>query len=252
MEHTKNYAQILSERILALRKEQSMTQEALAQRLGLSFQAVSKWENGQSCPDIALLPVLADIFGVSVDQLFGRQALEKQSLPESKDTPEINPVFEYCNALPWPDDNTLRGVVALGHKLLGYENIHRKIFHFDAQQSQHTWLLRYDPLNVTCGCSLQMEGNIQGDATAGSHIECSSIGNNATAGSHFECGSVGNNATAGSHFSCGSIGNNATAGGNIECSDIGGDAEAKGDIHCNDIAGNARAKKIVINGKKAE
>jgi len=58
-----NYAQILSERILALRKEKGLTQEALANQLGVSFQAVSKWENEQSCPDIALLPLLADIGG---------------------------------------------------------------------------------------------------------------------------------------------------------------------------------------------
>ena len=68
-----NYAQILSERILSLRKEKGLTQEALAGQLGVSFQAVSKWENGQSCPDIALLPLLADVFGVTVDSLFGKE-----------------------------------------------------------------------------------------------------------------------------------------------------------------------------------
>ena len=104
-----NYAQILSERILSLRKEKGLTQEALAQQLGVSFQAVSKWENGQSCPDIALLPLLAEVFGVSVDSLFGRQAPEAPPAPEA---PIVQPVFDYCDALPWPDDQTLRGVVA--------------------------------------------------------------------------------------------------------------------------------------------
>jgi len=261
MQHT-NYAQVLSERILALRKEQGMTQEALAQRLGLSFQAISKWENGQSCPDIALLPLLADIFAVSVDQLFGREQQANQPEPVHSEQDMTEPVFSYCDELPWPDDDTLRGVVAWGRKILKHEEIRKKRFIF-APQEECTWLLRYSPLNVECKCSLHVEGDILGDANAGSyiecesignnanagsHFECGSIGNNANAGSHFECGSIGNNANAGSHFECGSIGNNASAGGDIECGDIGGDAEANGDIRCRDIAGNAKAKRIVMKG----
>ena len=46
----------LGTQIALLRKNHSITQEALAQRLGVTNQAVSKWESGQSCPDIALLP----------------------------------------------------------------------------------------------------------------------------------------------------------------------------------------------------
>lgn len=59
----------LGKRIAALRKEKGMTQEELAEKLGVSPQAVSKWENGQSCPDISLLPRLAAIFGVTTDLL---------------------------------------------------------------------------------------------------------------------------------------------------------------------------------------
>lgn len=50
------------QRIAALRKSKGMTQEALAQRLGITNQAVSKWESDQCCPDIMQLPALADIF----------------------------------------------------------------------------------------------------------------------------------------------------------------------------------------------
>ena len=65
------------QRIAALRKEKGMTQEALAQRLGITNQAVSKWESDQCCPDIMQLPALADIFEISMDALFGRQTPEK-------------------------------------------------------------------------------------------------------------------------------------------------------------------------------
>ncbi|MBR5968811.1 MAG: helix-turn-helix transcriptional regulator [Lachnospiraceae bacterium] len=54
-----------------------MTQERLAEKLGISPQSVSKWENNISMPDIALLPNIAGIFGVSVDELFGLNESEK-------------------------------------------------------------------------------------------------------------------------------------------------------------------------------
>ncbi|MDR0936956.1 MAG: helix-turn-helix domain-containing protein [Oscillospiraceae bacterium] len=61
----------IGDNIARLRKDKGLTQEALAASVGVSGQAVSKWESGGS-PDIELLPVIADFFKVSVDALFGR------------------------------------------------------------------------------------------------------------------------------------------------------------------------------------
>ena len=58
------------EKIAALRREHKLSQEALGEKLGLSRQAVSKWECGRSLPDIGLLPVIAECFSVSLDELF--------------------------------------------------------------------------------------------------------------------------------------------------------------------------------------
>lgn len=55
--------------IRLLRKEKGISQDALAQQLGITCQAVSKWENGSTMPDITMLPVIARYFGVSVDYL---------------------------------------------------------------------------------------------------------------------------------------------------------------------------------------
>lgn len=63
---------VISGNIVRLRKQLGLTQEQLAGRLGVTYQAVSKWENGQSCPDIMLIPMLADLFGITIDELFGR------------------------------------------------------------------------------------------------------------------------------------------------------------------------------------
>ena len=57
-------------RIKSLRLSRSMTQEQLAQKLGVSAQAVSKWESGTNMPDILILPDLSVIFGVTIDDLF--------------------------------------------------------------------------------------------------------------------------------------------------------------------------------------
>lgn len=59
----------LGERISTLRRQKEMTQESLSKELNVSAQAVSKWENDQTCPDISLLPELARILGVTVDEL---------------------------------------------------------------------------------------------------------------------------------------------------------------------------------------
>lgn len=61
----------IGERIRTLRRQKQMTQERLAQLLGVSAQSVSKWENRLTAPDIALLPAIASVFGVSIDRLFG-------------------------------------------------------------------------------------------------------------------------------------------------------------------------------------
>ena len=59
----------LGQRIAALRREKNLKQDDVAQALSVSPQAVSKWENDQTCPDISLLPQLAKLLGVSVDEL---------------------------------------------------------------------------------------------------------------------------------------------------------------------------------------
>lgn len=65
--------QTLGKRIAQHRKGMNLTQDALAEKLGITAQAVSKWENDQSCPDITMLPRLAEIFGITTDELLGRE-----------------------------------------------------------------------------------------------------------------------------------------------------------------------------------
>ena len=57
-------------KIKEFRKQRGITQEQLANSIGISFQAISKWENNLALPDISLAPILAGYFGVSMDDLF--------------------------------------------------------------------------------------------------------------------------------------------------------------------------------------
>lgn len=74
----------IGRRITQLRKEQGMTQEELAQKLDVTSQAVSKWENDVSCPDILILPQLADILHTTTDYLLSGKKDEVRCIPADK------------------------------------------------------------------------------------------------------------------------------------------------------------------------
>ncbi len=90
--------------IKALRRAKGVTQEVLADALGISYQAVSKWETGANTPDIALLPAIASFFSISIDALF-----------------EETPVFSPASLEPVRDDDVLRILILRGTKLLRCE-----------------------------------------------------------------------------------------------------------------------------------
>ncbi len=93
----------LGDHIAALRRATGMTQEMLADRLSVSSQAVSKWERQLSCPDVSLLPVIADVFGISIDELFVAPG------PET--------TLDRIEGLPWDDDDRIRIAVFEGQRI---------------------------------------------------------------------------------------------------------------------------------------
>lgn len=74
----------ICENIGKLRKENKMTQAQVAEYLGVSPQAVSKWEQGAAAPDIYLIPKIAFLFNISIDTLFGTSNMDKADLLVSK------------------------------------------------------------------------------------------------------------------------------------------------------------------------
>ena len=95
----------IGERIAYHRKMNAMTQEELAGKLNVSTQAVSKWEQKISSPDITLLPEIASVFSISIDELFGKKV-------------DREPVFNLVDNVPWEDDRKIRIAVYHGKKLM--------------------------------------------------------------------------------------------------------------------------------------
>ncbi len=209
------YTKVLAENIVRYRKQKDLTQEGLAEKLGLTFQAVSKWENEQSSPDIMLLPQLANIFDISIDELFGL----------NKSCNQVS-----ISSLPWEDDDTIRGIVFKGHTLLEENEVVSKFtFKFNGQ-----------PMNVTSNCNIEC-GEISGGATAGCDVNCGGeINGGASAGCDVNCGSeINGGATAGCDLNCGGdISGGATAGCDLNCGgDISGGAQSGGGLTANNICG---------------
>jgi len=79
------------QRFARLRKQRGLTQEELGEKIGISGQAVSKWENDASMPDVGILVQLSEILGVSLDELLGKKTEAPRILPptERKNTDDM-------------------------------------------------------------------------------------------------------------------------------------------------------------------
>lgn len=72
----------LADRLVELRKENKLSQEALAEKLGLSRQSISKWERAEASPDTDNLIALADLYKMSLDELLGNETVKAESIKE--------------------------------------------------------------------------------------------------------------------------------------------------------------------------
>lgn len=182
----------LGTQIAALRKQNNITQEALAQHLGVTNQAVSKWESEQCCPDVTLLPKLADYFCISIDGLFGRTTPDTQS--------------------KLPEDDTLRVVLFRGsHRLMDQELCKDVTIHWQGKVAD----LRSD-FSVNCG-------DVNGAIQAGGSVNCGDVEGPVSAGGNVNSGDIIGPVKAGGNVSCGDIDGDLVAGGKVTCGDISGD-----------------------------
>ncbi len=255
-------------RIARSRKEKGMTQEALANALGVSNQAVSKWESDVCCPDIQLLPPLTDALGMTLDELFGRE--------RAADAPADGQVLPVSAELPWADDDSIHAVLFQGHRLLvpkagslfrhdKYDKVRKTVeLHFSGSAQDI-----YSDFSVVC-----TDTTIKGGIQAGDSVTCGDVGGGVNAGDGVRCGSVGGSVQAGDSVTCGGVGGNVQAGdgasisgnvggdvtagdsarigGNVEgsvrasdsvtCGDVGGDVTAGDSVRCRSVGGSVNQK----------
>ena len=94
----------LGNKIRQLRKAKNISQEVLAQYLGVSFQSVSKWENDTAMPDVTMIPAIASFFNVSTDELFDYNRMER----EQKIMEICREAAEYRQSDPGKSEEMLR------------------------------------------------------------------------------------------------------------------------------------------------
>ena len=205
----------LGTNIANYRKKLGLTQDALAQKLGITNQAVSKWESEASCPDVQLLPLLADIFGITIDALFGR---------------EVGAADAYAVNIPWPDDKVLRVVVYEGRKMIcGGEA--QKDFSVELQKDVREIL---SAVSVNCG-------DVDGGVYANGNVNCGDVGGDVDVNGNVNCGDVDGDVDAGASVACGDVGGDVDAGANVVCGDVSGDVDAGTSVTCGNVEGSVDA-----------
>ena len=235
----------LAENILKYRKKIGLSQEELANKLGVTFQAVSKWENAKAAPDIAFLPMMADIFGCYIDELFSREVKS-----------EIH--YDHCPEFPWCDDTVIRGVVCEGQKILQYAEITDKF----------TFEIIGNAKNVQSECNIEVKGSVSGGCKAGGSINvqgpvsggvsshgeilikgnlsggCNTGGNLRVDGDFAGGCNTGMTVTCGGDFSGDVNCKNLTVGGDVKAKIIEGDVICSA-LECDNIKGNVTLNEII-------
>lgn len=214
-------------RILRRRKEKGLTQEALANKLGVSNQAVSKWEGDVCCPDLQLLPQLADTLELSLDELFGRESMAKTAQKAEADS-QILPI---AAELPWEDDDAIHAVLFQGHRLLQPKQ--GSLFRHD----------KYDEIRKTV--ELHFSGTAQ-DIYSDFSVVCtdSTISGSVRAGDGVTCADVGGDVSAGDDVTCGNVGGDVSASDSVRCGEVRGNVRASDSVICGDVSGSVSAERV--------
>ena len=229
---------MLGASIAFFRKKMGLTQEQLAQKLDVTNQAVSKWETDQCCPDTLLLPKIADVFGITIDALFGREPAREEEKKAEK--------------LPWADDEAFHVVLYHGHTLIGSQPEKADLtFTYEGPAKDI-----YCALNLNCGDvegNVAADGNVEcgdvgGTVNAGGYAECGDVGGSLNAGGYVECGDVNGNVVAGAYVECGDVSGNVSGGAYVECGDVGGNVTSLAHVECGDVGGSVTAEGPVESG----
>ena len=219
------------------RKEQGLSQESLAEKLGVTSQAVSKWECMQSIPDIEAMVEICRLMGISLDKLVLDKEPEVvvQEVVVEKEREEHYDRRGFFNKIYFdalPDDNDLRVLQFKGRRLLRENDYDRKIripLAIDNDKFPEK------TVNVHIVGNADIEGDISGGVNAGDSVNCGNVGASVRAGDSVNCGNVGASVHAGDGVNCGNVGASVSAGDSVNCGNVGNSVSAGDNIRCGDV-----------------
>lgn len=165
------------------RKKKEISQETLASALGLTVQAISKWECQLSYPDISILPELAEELEVSLDYLLLDEVTEFQTPQRER--------------MGLPDDDTLRIVQCIGNHILSRDEVSKESAVFIPLQMPQ----KHDSINVEIWGSANINGNLNGDVNIGGSLSCDTVNGDLNVGGSANCTHITGDVYAGGNVS---------------------------------------------------
>lgn len=207
----------ISNNLKKYRREIGLSQEALAERLGVTSQAVSKWECMQSIPDIDAIVALCELLGITTDKLLldrdPEVVYQKEEIPGER--VEVN----ICDTLP--DDGVLRVLQFKGKKQLRADELDGEV---------------YIPL---CGAErahgIYIEGNAKFEGDIGGDVSCGNVDHIAYCEGDISCGNVQSIKDCEGDLSCGNVVTIETCEGDISCGNVQSINACEGDVSCGNV-----------------
>ena len=237
----------IGEMIKELRGNKGISQEMLADVCGVSMQAVSKWENGQSCPDIAILPMLAEYFQVTADYLLtGKETDCGRTLGEDE-AERIKGSLE---------GRTERDVLYVIQYRNG-EILDKEMWEMGKEGKHDAVKIVFGEEfgELSGGLHIEVWGNAEiesrstaADVKAGGNVNCGTVEGNVSAGAGVNCGTVEGDVKAGADVNCGTVEGDVKAGRNVTCGDVEGSVKAGHSATCSKISSDAKAGMNIMCG----
>ncbi len=226
----------IGKNIAMFRKDKGLTQGELGEMLGVSNQAVSKWEMEINMPDVMLLPEIAKVLGTTLNQLY--------DIPEEVSRVEVvnlAPHYDLVANLPWEDDGVIRGVVFEGRKLLSATDLQRIKTTEEGELQSFSFEIHGNPRDVHTECDLTVYGSVMGGANCADLTVAGSMSggancNDVTVGGNWEGGCNCDDLTIGGSFYGGSV--------------IGADVMVSGDVYADTLMADLVECQGEFKGKK--
>lgn len=223
----------IGKKIKELRIQKGLTQNELAERLYVSYQAVSQWENNITTPDINTIIELANQFELSLDELFELKKYNKNNTKQVK--------------IKDANDSDLYILLVRGNTLKEVIDYKEYIQHNDVLKVEYDETIN----NIYSHFSITVKKDVHQSVYAGDSVVCGNVDNGVNAGDSITCGNINGAVNAGDSITCGNIIGDINAGDIVTCGNVSGDIFAD-KVTAVEVKGNIKADLVEIISKEKE